>query len=109
MQKSIKKSLYLKAQYAKVKEQMAYKVDATLSRRTPVSSKAPEALGSATAPWLVLASGQSVYEESLVTLQGVMPIDLSLHYVSQSNRTGFFGLDRASSFEKRFYQGIGVR
>ncbi len=101
--------MHLKAQYAKVKSDMAalIEIDTRTNHSKPTASIEVEALGSRLAPWLVLATGQSSYVEELVLLTGVMPIAFGLHYVSQSTQStsdykGFFGTDRASSYEKRF-------
>ena len=100
----IKKSLYLKAQYKQVKADIAAlrKIDTRSTRNRPTATHEVGELGSREAPWIVLATGQSSSEEKLVHLEGVMPIDFSLHYVSQSHKKGFFGVDRASSYEKQF-------
>ncbi len=81
----IKKSLHLKAQYAKVKSDMAAltEIDTRTNHSKSTATAEVEALGSGLAPWLVLSSGQSTYLEEVVSLKGVMPINLQELFLYQ--------------------------
>jgi len=110
----IKRSLELKAQYAEVKRLIAlestpsmYMKDTSIVK--PTATDEIEVLGSRYAQAVVLATGQSSYEEPIVTLQGLIAIDFRLFYLSQSISRGMFGLDRRCSFEKKFYSSLHLQ
>jgi YD repeat-containing protein len=66
------------------------------------ASDTPGGLGALRGSPVLLQSAQAVHDVALMPLEGIVPIEPVLHYVSDRNYSGAFGRDRACSWEKRF-------